>query len=79
MNSNGILNSGGVGLTMAEWILDGDPRGQWERSAARAHPFQMNTRYVRDRSAESIGFHYGLAWQGTTGRYHQEYSQASIA
>ena len=25
MNSNGILNSGGVGLTMAEWLIDGRP------------------------------------------------------
>ncbi len=65
MNSNGILNSGGVGLTMAEWILDGMPsRSMGALSAVRAHPFQANTSYVRDRSAESIGFHYGIAWQG---------------
>ena len=65
MNSNGILNSGGVGLTMAEWIIDGEPsRSMGTLMTARAHPFQMNSRYVRERGAESIGFHYGIAWAG---------------
>lgn len=65
MNSNGILNSGGVGLTIAEWMTDGDPsRSMGSLLAARAHPFQANTRYVHDRSAEAIGFHYGIAWAG---------------
>lgn len=65
MNSNGILNSGGVGLTMAEWILNGDPsRSMGALLTARAHPFQSNSKYVRDRSAEAIGFHYGIPWAG---------------
>ena len=65
MNSNGILNSGGVGLTMAEWMIDGEPsRGMGPMLARRAHPFQRNTRYNRDRATESVGFHYTLAWPG---------------
>lgn len=65
MNSNGILNSGGVGLTMAEWLIDGSPsRSMGPLAASRAHPFQKNSAYCRDRSAESIGFHYGLSWPG---------------
>ncbi|MGI9436861.1 MAG: glycine cleavage T C-terminal barrel domain-containing protein, partial [Geminicoccaceae bacterium] len=32
--------------------------------AGRAHPFQANTAYNRARSAEAIGFHYGLHWPG---------------
>ena len=65
MNSNGILNSGGVGLTMAEWMIDGYPsRSMGALHVARSNPFQSNAKYVRDRSAESIGFHYGIAWQG---------------
>ncbi len=65
MNSNGILNSGGVGLTMAEWIIDGRPsRSMAPLLAARAHPFQSNTRYNQERAAESVGFHYGLHWPG---------------
>ncbi len=65
MNSNGILNSGGVGLTMAEWLIDGAPsRSMLPLLAARAHPFQANTAYNRERAAESVGFHYGLHWPG---------------
>ncbi|MGJ8547672.1 MAG: FAD-dependent oxidoreductase [Sulfitobacter sp.] len=65
MNSNGILNSGGVGLTMAEWLIDGAPsRSMAPLLAVRAHPFQANTRYNQDRAAESVGFHYGIAWAG---------------
>lgn len=65
MNSNGILNSGGAGLTMAEWMTDGAPsRAMGPLLAARAHPFQANTRYNQERAAESVGFHYGLAWAG---------------
>jgi glycine cleavage system aminomethyltransferase T/glycine/D-amino acid oxidase-like deaminating enzyme len=65
MNSNGILNSGGVGLTMAEWLIDGTPsRSMLPLSASRAHPFQRNTAYNAARSAESVGFHYGLQWAG---------------
>ncbi|MDE0347046.1 MAG: FAD-dependent oxidoreductase [Boseongicola sp.] len=65
MNSNGILNSGGVGLTMAEWLIDGSPsRSMGPLLATRAHPYQANTRYNQDRAAESVGFHYGLHWPG---------------
>lgn len=65
MNSNGILNSGGTGLTMAEWIVDGMPsRSMLPLLAVRAHPFQRNTAYNAERAAESVGFHYGIHWAG---------------
>lgn len=65
MNSNGILNSGGVGYTMAEWLTDGYPsRSMSSMLASRAHPFQANTRYNVDRVGESVGFHYGIHWPG---------------
>ncbi len=65
MNSNGILNSGGVGLTMAEWMVEGRPsRSMLPLLAARAHPFQRNSAYNAERAAESVGFHYGLHWPG---------------
>ncbi len=74
MNSNGILNSGGVGLTMAEWLIDGSPsRSMGSLLATRAHPFQANTRYNQDRAAESVGFHYGLHWPG-----HQVHSARGV-
>ncbi len=65
MNSNGILNSGGVGLTMAQWLIDGSPnRSMSALSADRIQHFQQNTRYNQERAAESVGFHYGLQWPG---------------
>ena len=65
MNSNGILNSGGVGLSMAQWLIDGRPsRSMMPLVAARAQPFQANTAYNQARSAEAVGFHYGLHWPG---------------
>jgi len=65
MNSNGILNSGGVGLTMAQWLIEGSPsHSMAPLLAVRAHPFQSNTDYLQERAAESVGFHYGLSWAG---------------
>lgn len=65
MNSNGILNSGGTGLTMAEWLIDGAPsRSMAPLLAMRAQPFQANTRYNQVRAAESVGFHSGINWAG---------------
>ncbi len=65
MNSNGILNSGGVGRIMASWIKDGMP----EKSMLGMHvrrflPFQSNDAYVRERVTESIGMHMTLHWPG---------------
>jgi 4-methylaminobutanoate oxidase (formaldehyde-forming) len=65
MNSNGIMLSGGVGLTMAEWIVDGLPsRGLGSLLAVRAHPFQANSAYNAERVTEALGLHYGLHWPG---------------
>ena len=65
MNSNGILNSGGVGLTMAKWMTDGmPPRAVASMLAARAHPFQRNVAYNAERVTEAIGLHWGLQWPG---------------
>ena len=65
MNSNGILNSGGVGLTMAEWITEGMPgRAMGSMLVSRALPFQSNAAYNAERVTEAIGFHYGLHWPG---------------
>lgn len=65
MNSNGILNSGGVGLTMAKWMTAGmPPRGVGSMLAARAHPFQRNRAYNAERVTEAIGLHWGLHWPG---------------
>ena len=65
MNSNGILNSGGVGLTMARWMTEGmPPRAVGSMLAARAHPFQRNRAYNAERVTEAVGLHWGLHWPG---------------
>lgn len=65
MNSNGILNSGGFGLTMASWLTEGRPaRAAGSMLASRAHPFQRNAAYNAERVTEAIGLHYGLQWPG---------------
>jgi 4-methylaminobutanoate oxidase (formaldehyde-forming) len=65
MNSNGILNAGGIGLTMAAWMAEGmPPRAMGSMLAARAHPFQRNRAYLAKRVTEAVGFHYGLHWPG---------------
>ena len=53
MNSNGILNSGGVGLTMAAWMTDGPATRHGSMLAARAHPFQRNAAYNAERVTEA--------------------------
>ncbi|KJJ95761.1 FAD-dependent oxidoreductase [Burkholderiaceae bacterium 26] len=64
-NSNGILSSGGAGKVMADWLVDGlPPVSMGALHAQRALPFQANTRYVRERVAESIGMHMTLHWPG---------------
>ena len=64
-NSNGILSSGGAGKVMAEWLTEGlPPVSMGALHAQRALPFQANTRYVRERVAESIGMHMTLHWPG---------------
>ena len=65
MNSNGILNSGGVGLTMAEWMTEGMPRrGMGSLQVSRAMTFQSNAAYNATRVTESVGLHWGLSWPG---------------
>lgn len=65
MNSNGILMSGGTGLTMAEWMIEGMPkRGMSSLLTVRAHPFQSNAHYLKERVGEAVGLHWGLHWPG---------------
>jgi len=65
MNSNGILNSGGVGLTMAEWMTEDMPRrGMGSLQVSRAMPFQSNAAYNATRVTEAVGLHWGLSWPG---------------
>ncbi len=65
MNSNGIMNAGGAGAALADWIADGLPRRSvGDMAASRAMPFQSNLAYNALRVRESVGLHWGLQWPG---------------
>jgi 4-methylaminobutanoate oxidase (formaldehyde-forming) len=62
-NSIGIQSAGGAGRVLADWILDGHPpMDLWDVDLRRALPFQANRRYLRDRTAESLGLLYAMHW-----------------
>jgi 4-methylaminobutanoate oxidase (formaldehyde-forming) len=62
-NSIGIQSAGGAGKVLADWILDGHPpMDLWDVDLRRALPFQANRRYLRDRTAESLGLLYAMHW-----------------
>lgn len=66
-NSEGIEFGAGAGRALAEWIVAGAP--QMDTSfvdVARFHPFQINKRYLHDRTPEVLGLHYKMHWP-----YHQ--------
>ena len=71
-NSLGILSGGGVGQVMAEWIVNGHPTMDvWSVNLRRAHRWQDNDAYLRDRIRESLGIGYQDHWpfrQWTTAR-----------
>lgn len=62
-NSLGILSGGGVGFVMAQWIADGHaPMDVWSVDIRRLHAWQNNTRYLLDRTVESLGIGYQDHW-----------------
>ena len=63
MNSLGILQGGGVGRIMAQWIVDGCcPVESKDIDIARCLPFQGNQRYLVDRTVETLGLQYRLIY-----------------
>ena len=62
-NSIGIQSAGGAGKVLADWIVDGHPpMDLWDVDIRRAMPFQRNARYLRERTAESLGLLYAMHW-----------------
>ena len=62
-NSQGILSGPGVGKAMAEWLVEGRPTMDLsEIDIARFHPFQVNERYLKDRTRETVGLLYAMHW-----------------
>ncbi len=63
MNSIGIQSSGGVGLMLAEWIEKRHmPADLLDVDVRRMQPFQVNRRYLRDRTTETLGLLYAMHW-----------------
>ncbi len=62
-NSQGILSAAGAGKVMSEWIVEGQPTIDLaELDIARFGGFHNNTRYLLDRTKESMGLLYQMHW-----------------
>ncbi|HEX9033874.1 MAG TPA: FAD-dependent oxidoreductase, partial [Streptosporangiaceae bacterium] len=59
LNSIGILTGGGIGRTVARWIVDGTPDiDVTAMNIDRLHPYQANPEYRATRTVESLGLVY---------------------
>ena len=66
LNSLGILQGGGVGKIMAQWIVDGYcPVEAHHIDIARCFPFQGTQKYLADRTVETLGLQYKLIFPNT--------------
>ena len=62
-NSEGIEFGPGAGRALAEWIVAGEPTMDLSHvDVARFHPFQINRKYLHERTAEIVGLHYKPHW-----------------
>ncbi len=62
-NSLGILSSGGAGMIMANWIMNGHPpMDVFDADLRRTHAFQRNPKFLKDRVTESLGLGYQYHW-----------------
>jgi 4-methylaminobutanoate oxidase (formaldehyde-forming) len=62
-NSIGIQSSGGAGMVLARWIVDGHPpMDLWDVDIRRVLPFQANRSYLRERTTETLGLLYAMHW-----------------
>ncbi len=63
LNSEGFEISPGISRALAYWIINGEPdMDLLDYDVARFHPFQVNKKYLRERSAESLGAIYEMSW-----------------
>jgi len=62
-NSIGIQTAGGVGRALAEWIVEGKPTMDLaEVDIRRFEPFHAGTRFLADRTVETLGLLYAMHW-----------------
>lgn len=63
LNSKGIGAGGGLGMVMADWIVDGYPSGDiWECDVRRHHSVQCEQFYIEARIPEALGHTYAMHW-----------------
>ena len=63
MNSVGIASAGGAGKALAQWIVQGYPEEDlWSVDVRRFHKWQINHRYLHDRTVEAVGLLYADHW-----------------
>jgi len=63
MNSLGIVSAPGVGKSMAEWILDGQP--QWDllaQDVARVNLPHSTPGYIAERMQEAVANQFSMHW-----------------
>jgi glycine cleavage system aminomethyltransferase T/glycine/D-amino acid oxidase-like deaminating enzyme len=62
-NSVGFQSGPGAGRAVADWIVDGHPSMDLsEVDIRRFMPFQVNRRYLHDRTTEVLGLLYDMHW-----------------
>jgi 4-methylaminobutanoate oxidase (formaldehyde-forming) len=67
LNSLGILQGGGVGKIMAQWIVDGYcPVEAHHIDIARCFRFQGTQKFLTDRTVETLGLQYQLIYPNTS-------------
>jgi glycine cleavage system T protein len=63
MNSVGIASAAGAGKALAQWIIQGYPEEDlWSVDMRRFHAWQVNHRYLHDRTVEAVGLLYADHW-----------------
>ena len=61
--TSGIAGSGGAGMVMANWIVDGDPgMDLWPFDVRRFGAPHSVKQFMYDRAVESYGRYYHIAW-----------------
>jgi len=62
-NSVGFQSGPGAGRAVADWIVDGHPPMDLsEVDIRRFMPFQVNRRYLKERTTEVLGLLYDMHW-----------------
>jgi heterotetrameric sarcosine oxidase gamma subunit len=79
LNSLGILQSGGVGKIMAEWIVNGYcPVESQHIDIARCLKFQGTQKYLTDRTVETLGLQYKLIYPNFTNKTARDVRKTAI-